>query len=200
MEDKRVFLGSLEITDNIIKNRLCNSIGEDGKSYIRDEYSFDENIIIKRIGKNILTGNEKWRYDQETNTYAYFQENKFNEDGLGKFDTMMCTHFRWQPYSTKIEESKFQGNSNGEIMFNFYNNSKGLDYFKNWLKEQFLKGKPVEVQFALQFPKLIKQEKIYNWCYLNKLNREFSDVSFSSSNGVLPILEKSNPRTITRRK
>lgn len=200
MEDKGIFLGSLEITNNIIKNRLCNSTAEDGKTYIRDSYSFDKNIIIKMIGKNILTGNEEWRYDQETNTYVYFQENKFNEDGLGKYDTMRCNYFRWQPYSTEIEEGKFQGNSNGEIMFNFYNNSKGLDYFKNWLKELFIKGHPVVVHFALQFPKLIKQEKIYNWCYLNKLNREFSDVSFSSNNGVLPILKKSNPRTITRRK
>jgi hypothetical protein len=200
MEDKKIFLGSLEITNNILKNRLCNSLDEDGKAYIRDEYSIDKNIIIKRIGKNILTGNEEWRYDQDTKTYAYFQENKFNEDGLGKFDTMMCTHFRWQPYSIEIEESKFQGSSNGEIMFNFYNDSKGLDYFKKWLKEQFLKGKPIEVYFALQFPILIEKEKIYNWCYLNRLNREYSDISVTSSEGLQPILNKSNQRRITRRK
>ena len=200
MEDKKIFLGSLEITNDLLKNRLCNSFEKDGKAYIRDEYSFDKSIIIKRIGKNVLTGNEEWRYDEETNTYAYFQENKFNEEDLGKYDTMMCTHFRWQPYSVKIEESKFQGNNNGEIMFNFYNNIKGLNYFKNWLKEQFAKGKPVEIYFALQFPILIKKEKIYNWCYLNRLNREFSDISITSSDGLPPVLNKSNPRTITRKK
>lgn len=197
MEDKKFFLGSLEITNNILKNRLCNSYEEDGKSYIKDEYSFEKSIIIKRIGKNILTGDEKWRYDQETKTYAYFQENKFNEEGLGEFDTMMCTHFRWQPYNIEIQESKFQGNSNGEIMFNFYNDSKGLDYFKKWLKEQFIKGQPVEVQFALQFPILIKKAKIYNWCYLN--NREFSNISCINGDDILPILNKNNPRIITRR-
>lgn len=200
MEDRNIFLGSLEITNDLLKNRLCNSFEKDGKAYIRDEYSFDKNIIIKRIGKNILTGNEEWRYDEETNTYAYVQENKFNEDELGKYDTMMCTHFRWQPYSVKIEESKFQGNSKGEIMFNFYNDCKGLNYFKNWLREQYTKGKPVEIYFALQFPILIKKEKIYNWCYLNKLNREFSDISVTSSEGLPPIINKSNPRTILRKK
>lgn len=200
MEDRNIFLGSLEITNDLLKNRLCNSFEKDGKAYIRDEYSLDKNIIVKRIGKNILTGNEEWRYDEKTNTYAYFQENKFNEDELGKYDTMMCTHFRWQPYGVKIEESMFQGNNKGEIMFNFYNNCKGLNYFKKWLKEQVIKGQPVEVYFALQFPILIKKEKIYNWCYLNKLNREFSNISVANSNGLPPILNKSNPRTIIRKK
>lgn len=200
MEDRNIFLGSLEITNDLLKNRLCNSFEKDGKAYIRDEYSLDKNIIVKRIGKNILTGNEEWRYDEKTNTYAYFQENKFNEDELGKYDTMMCTHFRWQPYGVKIEESMFQGNNKGEIMFNFYNNCKGLNYFKKWLKEQVIKGQPVEVYFSLQFPILIKKEKIYNWCYLNKLNREFSNISVANSNGLPPILNKSNPRTITRKK
>ena len=198
MEDKKIFLGGLEIKNDIIKPYLCNSYEKDGKSFIRDTYNFENNIITKRLGKNLLTGNEKWRYDPETKTYAYYQENKFNENGLGKFDTMLCTHFRWQEYSSEIPESMFQGNDKGEIMFNFYDATKGLDYFKNWLKEQYNKNKPVEVLFALQFPIIIKKEKIYNWNYLDKLNREFQYISVTSENGLDPIVSHNIDRNFNR--
>lgn len=200
MENSEFFLGGLEIKEDKIKQYLCNSYEKDGKTYVRDEHSFDTNIIQKRIGKNILTGDENWRYDIETNTYAYFQNNKFNENGLGKYDPMLCTHFRWQPYSKIIDESMFQCNDCGEIMFNFYNNSKGIDYFKRWLKELYLNDKPVEVLFILQYPIIIKKDEIYNWRYRNKENESFCCYPYCNDDGLAPILNEDIVRTITRRK
>ena len=201
MEDKEIFLGALKINNDIIKPYLCNSVNENGEAFVRDTYDLDSNIITKRVGRNILSGNEKWRYDTETKTFCYLQSNKFNETGLGRYDTMMSTHYRWKSFDKNIQESMFQGNENGEIMFRFKKEINDLEYFKSWLKEQYSKGKPVEVYFALQFPIIIKKEKIYNWCYLERINREYENISFECEEGSLePIIEKNCKRTMNRKK
>ncbi len=198
MEDNRLFLGSLEIENETVKERLCNCFENEKDSIIRDTYDIENNIITKRIGRAILTGNENWRYDFDTKTFAYCQENKFNEDGLGKFDKMLSNYFRWQSYDSKIKESMFQGNDKGEIMFKFYDGIEDVEIFKKWIIEKYSEGNPVEVYFALQYPVIMKMEKIYNWCYLNKLTREFSHISVDSGE-VEPILNIRS-RTINRRK
>ena len=156
--------------------------------------------LLGYIFKNILTGNEYWRYDKKTNTYAYFQKNKFNENGLGTLDTMLCTHFRWQQFDFNIKEGMFQGNDKGEIMFNFYDNSKGIEFFKEWLRQNWLNGKPVEVYYALQCPIIIKKDAIYNWNYLYDLYKNPENISIVSNDGLLPIVEKRNHKTISRKK
>lgn len=199
MQDNKMFLGAIEMTNDNIKQYLCNSIEDNGKSFVRDVYNIENSIIIKKVGRNILTGNENWRYDFETKTFVYFQENKFNEDGLGKYDNMMSTHFRWQVYSKEVKYSMFQGNEKGEIMFKFYDKVESVDDFKEWLRNQYSKGNPVEVYFALQYPIIVKTEKTYNWCYLHKLTREFSHITVNSSNGIQPIINIGK-RTIKRKK
>ncbi len=200
MQDNKMFFGSIEITNDNIKQYLCNNIEDNGKAFVRDIYNPENSIIIKKVGRNILTGDENWRYDYETKTFVYFQENKFNEDGLGKYDNMMCTRFRWQEYSKEVKYGMFQGNEKGEIMFKFYDKVESVDVFKEWLKNQFSKGIPVEVYFALQYPIIVKIEKAYNWCYLHKLTREFSHISVdNSSTGIQPIINIST-RTIKRKK
>lgn len=200
MQDSKFFLGAIEITNDNVKRYLCNSINENKKTFIRDVYDIENSIVIKRVGKNILTGNENWRYDSETETFAYYEENKFNEDGLGRYDNMMSTHFRWQTYSEKVKYSMFQGNEKGEIMFKFYDEVKSVSTFKKWLNEQYIKGVPVEVYYALQHPIIIKMEKVYNWCYLHKLTREFSHIMVNDNNdSVQPILNISD-RIIKRKK
>lgn len=199
MENNKNILAALEITNNIIKPYLCNSFNNSNGAFVRDSYDIDNNLVIKRIGRNILTGTENFRYDFETNTFAYYQENKFNLHGLGKFDTMMSNYFRWQPFNTNIKESWFQGNDKGEIMFKFSNNIEDINTFKSWLKEKYLEGKPVEVFFVLQSPIIVKKEKIYNWCYLNKSAREFKDITFSSPNGGLSPLVEIKYRTFNRK-
>lgn len=203
MEDKTMFLGSLDIENDIIKQYLCTEIENDKKSIVRDQYILGSDRVIKRIGKNILTGNEIWRYDSETKTFAYYQENKFNENGLGKYDKMMSNYFRWQTFNITIKESMFQGNDKGEIMFKFYDGVEDVNVFKNWLRQKYEEGNPVEVYFALQYPVIMKMEKIYNWCYLKKMSREFAHISIHKSEdntkGIDPILEIRN-RTINRKK
>lgn len=199
MQENKMFLGEIEMTNDVIKQYLCNSIEDNKKAFVRDVYDVENSIIIKKIGKNILTGNENWRYDFETKTFAYFQENKFNDEGMGKYDNMMSTRFRWQTYSKEIKSGMFQGNEKNEIMFKFNEKVESVDAFKEWLRNQYSQGTPVEVYFALQYPIIIKTEKAYNWCYLHKLTREFSHIIVNnSSNGIQPIINISK-RTINRK-
>ena len=112
MLNKEIFLGSLETSNKNIRKYLCNKSKEN--SIVNcDYYDITNNIITKRIERNILTGEENIRFDQKTKTFAYFQKNKFNIDSLGKYDRMMCNYFRWQEYSDEIEYGMFQGNDKG---------------------------------------------------------------------------------------
>lgn len=199
MQENKMFLGAIEMTNDVIKQYLCNSIEDNKKAFVRDVYDVENSIIIKKIGKNILTGNENWRYDFETKTFAYFQENKFNDDGMGKYDNMMSTHFKWQTYSKEIKFGMFQGNEKNEIMFKFNEKVDCVDEFKEWLGNQYSKGTPVEVYFALQYPIIIETEKAYNWCYLHKLTREFSHIIVNNSNNNIQPIINISKRTINRK-
>lgn len=199
MQENKMFLGEIEMTNDVIKQYLCNSIEDSKKAFVRDVYDVENSIIIKKIGKNILTGNENWRYDFETKTFAYFQENKFNDEGMGKYDNMMSTRFRWQTYSKEIKSGMFQGNEKNEIMFKFNEKVDCVDEFKEWLRNQYSKGTPVEVYFALQYPIIIETEKAYNWCYLHKLTREFSHIIVNNSNNNIQPIINISKRTINRK-
>lgn len=186
MEYKEMFLGSIEITNDNVKYLLCTSI-DDGKFFIRDSLNIEKNEITKRIGKNILTGDENWRFDSKTKTFAYYQENKFNEMGLGKYDTMMCNYFRWQPYSTDVKPSVFQGNENGEIMFRF-KECEDVDIFRGWLKEKYQENQPVVVFFALQYPIIKQNGRIYNFDVFSLGDMNFKNIELISGGNVQPIL------------
>ena len=75
MLNKEIFLGSLETSNKNIRKYLCNKSKEN--SIVNcDYYDITNNIITKRIERNILTGEENIRFDQKTKTFAYFQKNK----------------------------------------------------------------------------------------------------------------------------
>ena len=186
MEYKEMFLGAIEITNDNVKHLLCTS-KENGKFYIRDSLNIEKNQITKRVGKNILTGDENWRFDSKTKTFAYYQENKFNIDGLGKYDTMMCNYFRWQPYSTDVKTSMFQGNECGEIMFRF-EEGKDVEVFKNWLREKYQIGAPVVVFFSLQYPIIKQNGRIYNLDVFSMGHVDFKNVDIISGGSVQPIV------------
>ncbi len=189
MLNKEIFLGSLETSNKNIRKYLCNKSKEN--SIVNcDYYDITNNIITKRIERNILTGEENIRFDQKTKTFAYFQKNKFNIDSLGKYDRMMCNYFRWQEYSDEIEYGMFQGNDKGEIMFRFTDGVTDVKEFKKWLKEKYISGKPVEVYFSMQYPIIQKQDKIYNLKDLNRMKTEniFFD-KLNDNKGLKPQIE-----------
>ena len=197
MEDKKMFLGALELKNDLVKQHLCNSC-ENNNFFVRDRYDFENNQIIKKTGMNILTGDENWRFDLETKTFAYYQENKFNENGLGKYDTMMCNYFRWQPFNLEVKPSMFQGNDKGEIMFR-YENCEDIEIFKNWIKEKYQQGHPVQILFALQYPNIIQKEKIYNWNTLNMPKLDFNNMSIISNNEKVQPILTTNSRGLYRK-
>ena len=90
MELREPFLGGFEFSSNsdnkVISQHFCNSIDDCGKIGVRDSISYEKNIIEKRIGMDILTGDEDWFFDDTTKTYYYFQYNKFNENIGGSYD------------------------------------------------------------------------------------------------------------------
>lgn len=187
MESKQLFLGELvcngELNETNKKNYqyFCNNITKDNKLSCCDNLEFENNKINKRIGRNIITGDEEWYYDEKTKTYYYYQFNKFNNDIGGKYDPMLCTHFRWTPYSLAPEYGYFQGGESNEIMFNYDYGKNGVDNFKKWLKEQYSKGTPVEVQYIMQFPISIYNRPLY------KPNPRFIACNYSiDSNGLNP--------------
>lgn len=167
MELREPFLGGFEFSSNsdnkVISQHFCNSIDDCGKIGVRDSISYEKNITEKRIGMDILTGDEDWFFDDTTKTYYYFQYNKFNENIGGSYDKMMCTHFRWTEYNTNIEYGQFQGGAENQIMFNYDFGKAGVENFKNWLREQYTNPSktPVKVLYTLQYPILQRRNEIY---------------------------------------
>lgn len=159
--EERNYLASMdyvETIDKTITQYFCNN-DDNGNFETTDTLQITDNqyIKIQRIGKTILTGNENWFYDDETQTYYYYQFNKFCNEITGIYDKMLCTHFRWIKRNNKLNWGEFQGDIDNKIMFKFDKESiKNGDIinFKQWLKEQFDKGKPVEVYYILQYPEI----------------------------------------------
>ena len=167
MELREPFLGGFEFLSNTdnkeVSQHFCNSIDDFGKIAVRDSILYDKNITEKRIGMDILTGDEEWYFDDLTKTYYYFQYNKFCENIGGLYDKMMCTHFRWTDYTTNIEYGQFQGGSKNQIMFNYDFGKDGVENFKKWLREQYTNPNkmPVKVQYTLQYPILQRRDEPY---------------------------------------
>ena len=160
--------------NKIISQFFCTEIGENNKFATRDSVDVNDNIIKRRIGKTILTGAEEWKYDEKTKTYYFKQFNKFCENISGKYDRMMCTHFRWSKYKENLKYGEFQGDYKNNIMFNFDFGKDGVDNFRKWLTNQNSQGQPVEVYYILQNPIIIK----------NNSNKKFSIIENSK---VTPI-------------
>ena len=167
MDSRKPFLGGFEFLSDYdnkaISQHFCNSIDDFGKIAVRDSILFAKGITEKRIGKEILTGDEDWFFDDTTKTYYYFQYNKFCENIGGTYDKMMCTHFRWTDYTTNIEYGQFQGGPENQIMFNYDFGKGGVNNFKLWLKEQYTNPNksPVIVQYTLQHPILQRGNEPY---------------------------------------
>ena len=159
--EERKYLASInyvETNEKLITQYFCNT-NKNEVFETTDSIEFNNNyqIKIQRIGKTILTGSENWFYDVETKTYYYYQFNKFCKEITGYYDKMLCTHFRWVKHSNKLNWGEFQGDIDNKIMFKFdkENTEHGnITNFKQWLKEQYEKGKPVEVYYILQYPEI----------------------------------------------
>ena len=130
MEDIKVFMGKLN--HNNLKSykdseNFCTEENATG-----DSLNMETQDLKKYIGKEILTGNEEWFYSEEKKTYYYNQFNKIQVDNNSA--KMMCNYFSFS-INDKPEWGKFCNGINQEIHFNFDNGEKGVENFKNWLKE-----------------------------------------------------------------
>lgn len=165
IKDDGLFFGCcdyfLQSNDIVLSQYFCNSLKDNNILTTVDGMDLRSRMVEKRIGKTILTGDEDWFYDNVTKCYYYFQQNKFC-CCTGYYDNMICTHFRWVPYSLCIKQSEFQGGNKNQIMFNFDNGVGGIDNFKKWLKNQLSCGTPVEIYYIMQFPEIIYLKNNFN--------------------------------------
>lgn len=181
MSSKNSFLGKMTYN---YKNKndtqyVFNSLEENDEFYVCDLYHYDEDLLEKRIGINVLTGDEEWFFDEKTKTYYYYQFNKLYKNVTGKYDKMLSNYFRWIEYSENIKYSEFQGGEENQIMFNFDYGKDGIDNFKKWLKKKFNEGCPVEVCYIMQSPIFIKNEERYI------PNPDFTPKYFNVENGSI---------------
>lgn len=159
--EERNYLASMDFVGNkdiTISQYFCNNNFNE-KLETSDSLDLDDNecIKIQRIGMTTLKGDEDWFYDEETQTYYYFQFNKFCNDISGKYDKMLCTHFRWVESTNILNWGEFQGDYDNKVMFKFDKENVecgNIIKFKEWLKEQFDKGTPVQVYYILQYPEI----------------------------------------------
>ena len=153
--EERNYLSSIDYvaSERNITQYFCNLFFDNFETadsmHFIDYYA----IKIQRIGKTILTGDEEWFFDKETQSYYYYQFNKFCNDITGLYDKMLCTHFRWVKKNDKLNYGEFCGDLDNKIMFKFDNN-ENIDNFKKWLRVQFEKSRPVEVYYILQYPEI----------------------------------------------
>ncbi len=164
---KRGYLASIEFVEpkNVLTSQYFCNWADSEKLETCDSLNISDGMLIQRIGKNVLTGEEEWFYDKESGTYYYYQFNKFNKDISGKYDKMLCTHFRWVEYTKSPKWSEFQGSNDNKIMFK-YDREKtetgDVEGFKEWLKKQYNLNKPVEIYFIMQYPELSFNKDDYN--------------------------------------
>lgn len=154
----------IEHQDIITSQYFCTSFG-DSILETCDNLNLSNGILTRRIGINVLTGDEEWFYDRDSDTYYYYQYNKYSKDISGKYDKMMCTHFRWAKYSKNPKYGEFQGSDDNKIMFKYdkrRTENGDIDNFKKFLKEQYSKNKPVKVHFILQYPEISVVKNNYN--------------------------------------
>ena len=180
MENQNEFLGRINhknIKNTIDSQRICTE-----KYATVDLLKFDSQILIKYIGKEILTGNEEWYFCNEKKTYYYSQFNKINVDNNSS--QMLCNYFTFSNDATP-EWGKFCNGKNQEIHFNFDNGEKGILYFKKWLKEKYNSAMPVEIYYVLQYPDIFCKRFYYN------SNPRFKGANYSvkpQNGGLTPIL------------
>ena len=180
MEDMSMFMGRLKhenIKSYLDSERFCTECNE-----TVDSLNLEKQELKKYIGKEILTGNEEWHYCNENKTYYYNQFNKLIVDNNSA--RMMSNYFTFvNDLKTKI--GTFSNGVKQEIHFNYDNGEKGVDNFKNWLKEKYYSGKPVEVYYVLQYPVIINRRFYYN----SNPRIDIKYISTKASNGNLsPII------------
>lgn len=174
--------------DILTSQHFCTSF-VDNKLETCDNLNLTNGILTRRIGINVLTGEEEWFYDKISDTYYYYQFNKYDKDISGKYDKMLCTHFRWTKYSDNPKWGEFQGSDDNKIMFKYdkqRTENGNIDNFKKWLKEQYSKNKPVEVYFILQYPEISVVQNNYNPTPRFKI----SNVNIGTNESVEPKIIK----------
>lgn len=149
MVKEKIVLAGLNIENN--KKWYCNKVdGSDVKCC--DTYD-EKGNHIQRIGRYIITGEEEWRYNPTSKCYYFYANNKyFDEIDGGRFDPMLCTHFRWTSDIEHTPLYMFSGGRKNEIQFNYDNGIGGVDNFVCWIKEQLKKEIQFEVYYILLYP------------------------------------------------
>ena len=149
MDKNKISLPGLILPD---RNKwYCNYYD---KTEARCSDIFTENgSHIQHVKLYTLTGNEAWKYDSNSRCYYFNAYDKFYDecDG-GKFDPMLCTHFRWTPNAESTPLYMFSGGSTNEIKFNYDNGIGGINNFVSWLKKELHSAVPVQVEYILKHP------------------------------------------------
>lgn len=145
----KIELRGLNISSN--QKWYCNNITNQ-TARCCDTYN-EEGSLVQRISRYILTGEEDWAYNPQSKCYYYHAENKYYDeiDG-GRYDTMLCTHFRWSEDMTSTPLYMFSGGIKNEIQFNYDNGTGGLNNFIDWIKKQLNTKIPVEVVYISKYP------------------------------------------------
>ena len=122
-----------------------------------DILRMDDSLLIKRIFRVILTGNEKWAYDGERGAFYY------NEPNLIRINSMSCAMMsNYFSFSNNyiLKHGQFRSDGKGCILFK-NDNCCNLDDFIKWLKDKH-KAMPVEVYAVLRRPVLLRARFYYD--------------------------------------
>ena len=165
MEDLNIFMGNME-HDNLKDYYDSENFCTDRNATV-DFLNMESQILLKYVGKEILTGDEEWLYSKDKKTYFYNQFNKIKVNNNSA--KMMCNYFSFSN-DDNPERGQFCNGINQEIQFNI----DKVENFKNWLREKYNSTMPVEVYYVMQYPEVISRRFYYNF------NPRFKGVNISA--------------------
>lgn len=148
----------------------------------RDTLRLDESLLVKRIFRIILTGDEEWAYDDECSAFCYFEPNLIRTGS--PLCAMLSNYFSFCGNDT-LSHGQFRSDGEGRILFK-NNNCNCLDDFIKWIKDK-RETMPVQVYAVLRYPVLLRARFSYN------PNPRFRGVHVSvepkDKNSIAPVID-----------
>ena len=143
----------------------------------------------RRIKKFVLTGDERWKYSEVTNTArCYLGAAVSGGDGVGG---CLCTHYVPTGYNVAYPNSgKMAINSAGSVIFNVPVGSSETD-FKSFLASEYSAGHPVTIWYVLA----TQETAIVNEP-LQKIGDYADTISMAQASVTIPTIAGTNTLTI----
>ena len=122
-----------------------------------DTLRMGDSLLIKRVFRVVLTGNEGWKYDSERCVFYYKEANLIRTNNLSC--AMMSNYFSFCDDKV-LKHGQFRSDGEENILFKNDNCSNLVDFIK-WLKNKH-ETLPVEIYAVLRYPVLLCARFYYN--------------------------------------